>query len=144
MFSKACEYAIKALAFIAKESKNEKRSNLKAIAKEIGSPEAFTAKVLQQLTKQQIIQSVAGAYGGFEMDEKKAKNTKLKTIVMIIDGESIFKACGLGLENCSEKHPCILHEEYKPIRNQIEEMLNNTSIFDLSNKTSIGKAFLKQ
>lgn len=143
MFSKACEYALKAVTFIAQESKNSRRCNLKSISKEIDSPEAFTAKVLQQLTKHHIIHSIVGASGGFEIDEKTAKTTKIKTIASLFDGDNIFKGCGLGFKNCSESHPCILHEAYKPIRNEIDKMMSSISINDLSNKALSGKAFLK-
>ncbi len=72
MFSKACEYAIRAAIFIASESERGRRSSLKDIAREIDSPEAFTAKTLQKLTRSGIIVSTKGAQGGFEVP--KARN----------------------------------------------------------------------
>ena len=44
MFSKACEYGIKASIFIAINSRDGRRVSPKEIAKEIDSPQAFTAK----------------------------------------------------------------------------------------------------
>ena len=58
MFSKACEYGIKAAVFIAVRSQKDERVSLNEIAKEINSPVAFTAKVLQQLTRNQIVDSL--------------------------------------------------------------------------------------
>ena len=69
MFSKACEYGIKATIFIASNSYEKQRVSLKEIAKEIDSPEAFTAKILQNLVRHKIINSVKGAYGGFEIEK---------------------------------------------------------------------------
>ena len=58
MFSKACEYGIRATLFIAQKSLQGERVRLKAIADEIDAPEAYTAKILQQLARNEIIQSL--------------------------------------------------------------------------------------
>jgi Rrf2 family iron-sulfur cluster assembly transcriptional regulator len=50
---------------------------LKGISKEIDSPIAFTAKILQTLVKNNIINSVKGSTGGFEADLKKIKKNKI-------------------------------------------------------------------
>lgn len=52
MFSKACEYGIRASILIASESVNGNRLGLITIAKKIDSPEAFTSKILQKLVKE--------------------------------------------------------------------------------------------
>ena len=62
MFSKACEYAIKASIFIAISSYNNKKVSPKEISEEIDSPKAFTAKILQELAKNEIIKSTKGPY----------------------------------------------------------------------------------
>ena len=98
MFSKACEYGIKAAIFIATKSYEGKRVSPKEISAEIDSPQAFTAKILQALVKHNIINSVKGAYGGFEIDKTNIGNVKLSQIVNAIDGDSIYSGCGLGLE----------------------------------------------
>ena len=66
MFSKTCEYGIRAAIFIASESYQNNRVGLRDIAEKIDSPEAFTAKILQQLTKDnRVVSSVRGPHGGF-------------------------------------------------------------------------------
>lgn len=55
MFSKSCNYAIKAAIFIAKHSLEENKVGFVDIAKEIDSPQAFTAKILQILVKSGVI-----------------------------------------------------------------------------------------
>jgi len=57
MFSKACEYAIRSVVFISVSSLKGERVGFKEIAKEIDAPEAFTAKILQKLSKSGIIES---------------------------------------------------------------------------------------
>lgn len=132
MFSKKCEYAMKASIFIAKESLAQKRTNLKAIASTIGSPVVFTAKILQDMVKANIIISIRGAAGGFEMTPQQLKTMTLATIVRSIDGDEIFNHCVLGLDHCTDNDPCPVHISYKSIRNATNKMLEETLIQSLA------------
>ncbi|PKP26580.1 MAG: transcriptional regulator [Bacteroidetes bacterium HGW-Bacteroidetes-2] len=143
MFSKACEYAIKATLHIAEQSLQNKRIILPEIAKAIDSPVAFTAKILQQLAKNKIVQSSKGPNGGFSISEQAIQTFKLKDIVLAIDGESIFTECGLGLKKCDENSPCPIHHKFKSIRAEIIDMLENTSLKELSKQLESGVTFLK-
>lgn len=143
MFSKACEYGIKAMIFIAQKSKEESRIGLKEIAREINSPEAFTAKILQQLTRDGLLHSLKGPTGGFTLSTS-AEAINLAAIVASIDGDSIYKGCGLGLEQCSESKPCPLHWKFKSVRDDLRNMLENTSLAETSTSLNEGIAFLKR
>jgi Rrf2 family iron-sulfur cluster assembly transcriptional regulator len=144
MFSKACEYGIRAAIYIAGQSMQDKRVRLKDISKKIDSPEAFTAKVLQMLAKNNIIKSVKGPNGGFDIDKKQMVKIKLSDIVYAIDGDSIYRGCGLGLKECSEKRPCPVHDKFKSIREELTSMLETTSIYELSIGLKDGLTFFKR
>lgn len=144
MFSKACEYGIRATVYIAVQSLKERRVNLKEIAKAIESPEAFTAKILQQLVKSNIIDSTKGPSGGFEINKTQFKQIKLSQIVSAIDGDSIYTGCGLGLKECDENKPCPVHDKFKNIRDELRQMLETTSIEELSLGLKEGLTFLKR
>jgi len=143
MFSKACEYAIKATLYIAIESQDGRRVNVKAVAKGTDSPEAFIAKILQQLVKNNIIRSTKGPTGGFEIDTPSIEGIKISQIVKAIDGDSIYTGCALGLKACSEINPCPMHEKFKSIRNQLKYMLENTSIQDMIANLNEGTTVLR-
>ena len=144
MFSKACEYGIRATIYIAVKSLENKRVSLKDIAKEIDSPEAFTAKILQVLSRDGIIDSAKGPMGGFEIDIKKMNKIKLSQVVSAIDGDSIYTKCGLGLKECSAKRPCPVHDQFKKIREDLRKMLETTNIHELSLGLKGGLTFLKR
>lgn len=143
MFSKACEYAIRSTVFIAVSSLKGIRVGAKEIAKEIDAPEAFIAKILQKLVKGGLIESLKGAGGGFEIPIQQLAQIKLCEIVNVIDGDSIYIGCGLGLAQCSETHPCPVHFKFKAIRNELKQMLETTSLKELANGTKSGDTFLK-
>lgn len=141
MFSKACEYGIRATLFIAKESIKDNRVGLKQISKAIDSPEAFTAKILQKLVQEGLIHSLKGPTGGFYMDNEK--DILLLEIVSAIDGDTIYNGCALGLEKCSEEQPCPVHHEFYGIRSDLKNMLANTTVNQLTSSLESGQSFLK-
>lgn len=144
MFSKACEYGIRATLYVALKSLDNERVSLKDIAKKIDSPEAFTAKILQQLARNNIIDSVKGPSGGFQIEKDKIDSIKLIKIVSTIDGDAIFNGCGLGLKQCDEQFPCPVHNKFKKIRNDLKGMLENTSIYELASGLDVGLTYLKR
>jgi Rrf2 family protein len=143
MFSKTCEYGIRATIFIASQSFQNNRVGLKDIAQKIDSPEAFTAKILQILSKSNIIHSVKGVGGGFEIPKETMSEIKLSHIVTALEGDSVFTGCGLGLSQCSEVHPCPVHEKFKSIRNELAFMLENTNLEELALGIKTGDTFLR-
>lgn len=143
MFSKSCEYAIRATIFIASQCCNGSKVGMKEIAKEIDSPIAFTAKILQVLVKNNIVKSRKGVGGGFMIFKEDLKLITLSKIVIAIDGDSVFLRCGLGLINCSEDHPCPVHEKFKFVKRDLIYMLENTTLEELTTGIKKGITFLK-
>ena len=143
MFSKTCEYGIRAAIFIASESYQNNRVGLRDIAEKIDSPEAFTAKILQILSKNNIIHSIKGVGGGFEIPKENMSQIKLSQIVTALDGNRVFTGCGLGLKQCSEDHPCPVHDKFKSIRNELAFMFENTNLEELAIGIKSGDTFLR-
>ena len=143
MFSKTCEYAIRAMIFIAQKSKQQSKTGIKEIAKEIGAPEHFIAKILQDLCRNGLLQSSKGPTGGFYLDSHSQRCSLLE-IVKVIDGDKLFYGCALGLHSCSEKQPCPLHYEFKTVRQNIYDMLKNATVGELQEQLENKLAFLKQ
>lgn len=127
IFSKTCEYAMRAVFYIAQRSEEGQKVGIREIAVHINSPEPFLAKILQKLSRDGLILSSKGPHGGFYFDSGGLLRP-LADIVQAIEGDSIFTGCGMGLSYCSEANPCPLHDEFKKVRTQIVLMLKNTTI----------------
>lgn len=130
MFSKACEYGIRALTVIAEAGKEGRKIGIKELCEQSKTPESFTAKILQNLVKKKIISSQKGPSGGFYIAKDLDKIT-LYQIVEAIDGKDVFIKCGLGLERCNAKKPCPLHFQFEVVRNELNDMCKNNSLADL-------------
>jgi Rrf2 family iron-sulfur cluster assembly transcriptional regulator len=144
MFSKACEYGIRAAVYVTLQSLEGRRVGVNEISEEIDSPIAFTAKILQQLTRNNIIHSVKGPNGGFEIDPEDMNSAKLSMIVKAIDGDKIYTGCGLGLKECNAQKPCPLHDKFLDIRNNLSTMLTSTSLYELATGLEVGLTYLKR
>lgn len=144
MFSKACEYGIKATIYITQESLRNRRVSLKEIAEQIDSPIAFTAKILHQLAKNNILDSTKGRSGGFEISKKRINTIKLSDVVFAIDGDSIYEGCGLGLNKCNVNKPCPIHDKFSVIREELKQMLRRTSLFTLASGLETGLTYIKR
>ncbi len=130
IFSKSCEYAMRAVLYIFMKSSEHHKISVSDIANEINSPVPFTAKILQQLSRKKIVLSVKGPNGGFYMDDSN-KNVTVYQVVEAIDGTDFFERCIIGLKNCSEKNPCPLHQYFKQHRIGLKELFINKTIQDL-------------
>jgi Rrf2 family iron-sulfur cluster assembly transcriptional regulator len=144
MFSKSCEYGLRAIIYIAQQTEQNNKVSLTTISEAIDSPQAFTAKILQQLTKNNVVSSIKGPYGGFVIEEGKMKTVTLSEVVKILDGDSIYTGCGLGLSQCNEANPCPLHFKFIAIREQLKEMLENTSLEMLVTDMNTQDLYLKR
>jgi Rrf2 family protein len=143
MFSKACEYAIRAMIFIAKKSEEGSTTGIIEIAKSINAPQHFIAKILQELRRQGLVQSNKGPNGGFFIDDPNGKIT-LTDVVRAIDGDQIFTGCVLGLEKCNAKKPCPLHDEFMLIRQNLYETLQSYSVAHFNEELRSGMKYLKR
>ncbi len=143
MLSKTCEYAIRAMIYVAQNSRNGNMVPIRKISENIDSPELFIGKILQSLSKQGFLKSSKGRYGGFYIDDKDAR-ISLADIVVAIDGDKIFKGCGVGLDYCSTTKPCPIHHEYKKARDQVYCIYKQATLSQFKDLRESEKPLLKR
>jgi len=131
MLSNSAKYALKAVLYLAVHSNEDNKIMVKDLAKPINVPQAYIAKLLQELSKKQIISSTRGINGGFYLTELNLKQPVIN-IIYAIDGEYKMNSCLLSLENCNEKVPCPLHHIAYPMRSQLVEQLKLKTIEDFA------------
>jgi len=142
MFSKACEYGIRAMLHISHKSQANERVGVKDIAIAIDSPVAFTGKIMQQLSKKGLVQSIKGPMGGFWIDKKDREKINLRQIVEVMDGDKIYVGCGMGLSDCNDLRPCPTHQQYVQVRQALIKIHTETNLDQLASKLD-GNAILK-
>ena len=132
IYSSACEYAIRAASYLAARRKDgETLVKLKEIADAQGLPAPYLSSILQRLVTSGLLRSAKGPTGGYGLQSPPEQVT-LHDIKAIMDGTADLKACAAGLNVCSDDAPCPLHDTWKPIREQIETYLKETTLEDMA------------
>jgi Rrf2 family protein len=130
IFSRATQYAIRALAYLAVNYKNG-LCPLEKIAREEEIPQPFLGKILQGLAHKRLIRSSKGLNGGFGLALPLEKIT-LYSIVDAIDNLSVTQSdCVLGRSQCNEENPCPLHHYWKEQNANHLEFLQTVTLYDL-------------
>ena len=129
LFSRPCEYAIRALTHIAGSPAGLARAEEIAQAQDLPLP--VLSKVLQELVRKGLLESRRGPGGGFRLS-RRSDLIMLRDIVAAIDGLDHFMDCVAGLKVCSEEAPCPLHNTWKGMRTQILTSLETTTLTQMS------------
>lgn len=141
MLSNSAKYALKAVLFLAVHSIENKKVMIKDIAKPINVPQAYIAKLLQELSKKEIISSTRGIKGGFYLTELNIKQPVMN-VIYAIDGEYKMNSCLLSLGNCNVDSPCPLHNIANPMRTKLIKSLEIKTIEELAMEIKSGITFL--
>lgn len=131
IYSAGCEYAIRALSRLAQRAPNGAFCLLRDIVEKDELPEHFVGKLLQQLVRADLLISAKGRGGGFALRGLPGEIT-LRQIVEAIDGKDRVHRCILGLTECNEHQACPQHDLWAPIRRQIEDSMDKTTLADLA------------
>jgi len=132
VLSKACNYAVRAVLYIAARDPGD-FIPIQEIAETLGISFHFLTKTLQSLTQRNILVSNRGPRGGVAL-ARPPESIALMEVILAIDGRDLFDLCVLGLGYCGDDRPCPLHAQWRTVKAQLTEMFEHTSVADLSTK----------
>ena len=142
LFSPSCEYAIRALIFLAGQEQ-DKPQTVSFIAEQAGVPTPFLAKILLNLKNHKLLKATKGPGGGYFLG-KPADSITLHDIIYACDGpRDLGNQCVLGLDSCSDMHPCPLHFEWKRFKAEVDNKINNLNLMQLQDKLKEKRSVLK-
>ncbi len=142
-FSRTCEYAIKIMIHLKAEHADGQWLGVKEVSKAIDSPEAFTAKILQQLVRAGLLDSMRGPNGGFSVNDPDGRMTLLQ-VVRAIDGDGVIRECVLGLSQCSSENPCAAHHQFVEVRDQLHSVLASNTLTDVAKSMKLQHLLLRR
>ncbi len=135
IYSKTCEYAIRALAYLAK-NKRKSFSMIPEISRQTGVPKFYIAKIFQSLVKSSILTSQRGPAGGFSF-KKNPDTLTLFEIIRAVDHISpLASDCVMGLDQCAAANACPLHFVWAKAKEEILCMLRKTTLHQMRKKTT--------
>ncbi len=141
LLSKSCIYGLRASILLAKDESNG-FITIRDLSDELNISFHFLTKVLQKLTRSEILESFKGPNGGVKL-AKPAEQVTFKEIVISIDGRFYKVDCPLGLPACGELAPCPLHDQWEELNNRIQNMIGSVTLAELSDRQKRGKPNLQ-
>ena len=136
IFSRASEYAIQAMLYLAKrtESEGKKLIQTREIADAHSIPYHFLAKIVQDLAKADLIMSLKGPNGGIGLAHP-ASNITVLEVVRSVDNIQYVTDCVVGYDKCNAENPCPLHHDWEKIREIIFKLIREKKLSDLVDNT---------
>ena len=142
LYSKPCEYAIRALAYLASHPERPAAQG-REMARAENIPAPMLSKILQELVRKGLLESRRGPGGGFRLARRPELIT-LRDVVAAIDGLDHFLECAVGLERCADDAPCPLHDTWKGLRTQMMNYLGTTTLAEMARVVERKKELLRQ
>ncbi len=124
------EYALEGLLALAKKPFGTTML-LRDIAVSGKIPESFLSKIFQKLARAGVLQSSRGAVRGYAL-ARRAKDIKVKDVFLAIEGPELFDRCIFWSDRCADSDPCPMHFRWKRIRQQVTEMMEQTTLADIA------------
>ncbi len=130
IYSKTCQYAIRALQYLAL-LENGRSATIMEVNAQAGVPQAYAAKIFQCLSRAKIVASKSGPKGGYSL-RVDAKKLTLLQVVTALDNisESPLSNCVMGQTECNDKNPCCLHGVWVKAASQMKQKLSKETIAD--------------
>lgn len=130
MVSRTGIHVLRALVFLAGRPPGT-YSGVAVLAEAVGAPPNYLGKLLQGLTRQDVVRSRKGAGGGFALGQP-AERISLAAALEPIENFDRWQGCLLGRPHCSDRDACPVHAAWAPVRDQYLEFLRTTSLAQLA------------
>ncbi|MCI0615837.1 Rrf2 family transcriptional regulator [bacterium] len=145
MLSKKAKYGLTALIHLAR-SQNKGPVLISVLAKEGRIPKKFLELILLELKNEGVLQSKKGKGGGYYL-ARPAELIRIGHIIRVLDGplapigcvsETAYEKC----VECSDEKTCPIRVVMKQVRDAIANILDSTTLSELSKSTKLKKHML--
>lgn len=115
------------MMYIACHFEDGENVDLKSIVNDEKIPGHFLSKILQILVRQKLLISMKGPTGGYRL-ARDPSTISLLDVIEAIDGLDAFTKCGVFNTQCSETHPCTIHETFRKSMEEIKTLYQNEKL----------------
>jgi Rrf2 family cysteine metabolism transcriptional repressor len=129
VFSKGTGYGIRALAYLARQT-DLRLCGVNEIAASERIPPVYLRKLLAELRRHRIVQSVKGVHGGYLL-ARPPNSISLWDVFSVLDQNPYMDECIL-CGSLDENPSCPMCGEWKRIRDDLVALLKSTTIADFA------------
>jgi len=132
--SKTTSYSLNILTYMAARS-NESMS-AEYLHSQLGIPYQYLRQILTKLSRTGFLSSSRGRRGGFELTRDVA-TIYIADVIEAMEGLDGFYKCILGFQVCPFDNRCAIHHLWDESRNNILNIMKQTSLANLIKKKNI-------
>jgi Rrf2 family protein len=132
--TRAADYAVRVMIHLASPAGNG-RISLHALAVATGAPESFLSKVMQALTRAEMISSRRGQTGGFQISAL-GRSASMRDVIEAIDGAIHLNVCLMSGRTCRRKAICPAHPVWEQAQRAMLDVLSKATIAGLAEPSS--------
>jgi len=147
IYSRRCEYAIRALVYLARRSLEEEVGDelvrLSVISEAQDLPLPYARKICRDMVQIGLLRSARGPRGGYALARPPSEISLLQ-IRDAVDGTSDLEGCAVGLNPCTDETPCSLHDTWKPLRKRLKRYLEETTLGDVARGRALKRHRLRR
>lgn len=129
MLSHSGESALKAVIELAR-TRSREWEGAGRLARRLGVSPTYLAKIMQTLAHEGVLDSQRGKIGGFKL-ARPAGQIRLLEVVSPFDDLTPGRRCLLGRPTCTDRAPCAVHNQWKPVAERMAEFFRETTVGEL-------------
>jgi len=95
---------------------------------------SYLEQLFSRLRRRGLVESVRGPGGGYRLS-RAAEQVSVVSVITAVDEEVDATRCG-GLGNCQDSQPCLTHELWCDLSQQIHDFLAGINLAQLVERTS--------
>jgi Rrf2 family protein len=130
--SKTTEYAIRAMAYLARRPDDS--ASVAHLAETLSIPYKYLARLMTQLSQAGLLTSTQGKKGGYRI-ARPLEQIYIHQIVEVVEGLENYHRCVLGYPACDDQNPCCMHHLWEPQLHGVRDMIFNHTLADLQKGT---------
>jgi len=130
LLTRASEYALLSLILMSRSSEP---SDVDTLSRRLDISRSFLAKVLQSLSKEEILKSYKGAKGGFALG-KKPREISLKKVIEIVEKKPIVVfECSAKQSHCPNGRGdfCMIWPFLNKFQKKVDEFFDDLTLEDI-------------
>ena len=129
--SNSSQYAIRILAYMA--DKKDSQLNATQLAEILFIPYKFLTKIMTELVKVDLVESIRGREGGFKL-KKKSSDIMVGDILDVFNDSIKDEQCVLGIGFCNGMCKCALHDQWMEPKMLLQKMFRESSLEDIAGR----------
>lgn len=132
--TRAADYGVRVMVYLAGLPEGE-RTLLPQLAEATGTPESFLSKVLQALTRAQLISSWRGKSGGFAI-LPQGRSASLYDVIEAVEGPIRLNLCLVSGKSCGRMPNCPAHPVWARAQQAMMDVLTSASISEMAGEAA--------